>query len=169
MDRSAELHRLLAEYRVMEKEMARLEETRRTLRAAIQGLLEAEGTSAFAAIVSGEQILLELKTHTEIRYDEALLRTRLGTDYHRVLKPDMAKIRRHLAELSPILAPYLDIIGSPSREKIRQLVSSGEIPLDAFRGTFQKIQKSILFVRKQLPLPDSRQPPLKGPTDMDNP
>ena len=27
MDRSAELHRLLAEYRVMEKEMARLEET----------------------------------------------------------------------------------------------------------------------------------------------
>ena len=83
MDRSAELHRLLAEYRVMEKEMARLEETRKTLRAAIQGLLEAEGTSAFAAIVNGEQILLELKTHTEIRYDEALLRTRLGIDYHR--------------------------------------------------------------------------------------
>jgi len=101
--------------------------------------------------------LLELKTHTEIRYDEALLRTRLGTDYHRVLKPDMAKIRRNLAELGPILAPHLDIIGSPSREKIRHLVSNGEIPLDAFRGTFQKIQKSILFVRKHLPLPDSGQ------------
>jgi hypothetical protein len=157
MDRSAELHRLLAEYRVMEMEMARLEETRKTLRAAIQGLLEAEGKTAFAAAVNGEQILLELKTHTEIRYDETLLRTRLGNDYHRVLKPDIAKIRRHLAELGPILAPHLDIIGSPSRDKIRQLVSSGEIRLEAFRGTFQKIQKSILFVRKHLPLPDSGQ------------
>jgi len=58
-------------------------------------------------------------------------------------------------ELSPILAPHLEKIGSPSREKIRQLVSSGEIPLDIFRGAFQKIQKSILFVKKHPPLPDS--------------
>jgi len=94
MDRGAELHRLLAEYRGMEKETARIEETKKTLRAAIQGLLEEEGKSAFAAIVNGEQILLELKTHTEIRYDETLLRTRLGKEYEQILQPDMAKIRR---------------------------------------------------------------------------
>jgi len=168
MNRAAELHRLLAEYLVMEKEMARLDEARKTLRAAIQGLLEAEGKSAFAVIVDGKQILLELKTYTEIRYDETLLRTRLGTDYHRILKPDMTKIRRQLAELSAVLAPHLETIGSPSREKIKQLVSSGEIALDAFRGTFQKIQKSILFVRKHLPLPESGPKPLREPTDMDN-
>ena len=56
MNRAAELHRLLAEYLVMEKEMARLDETRKTLRAAIQGLLEAEGKSAFAVIVDGELV-----------------------------------------------------------------------------------------------------------------
>jgi hypothetical protein len=156
MDRGAELHRLLAEYRVMEKEMARLEETKKTLRAAIQGLLEEEGETAFAAIVNGEQMLVELKTHTEIRYDEALLRTRLGREYDRILQPDMTKIRRHLQELSPVLAAHLEKIGSPSREKIRQLVASGEIPLDIFRGAFHKIQKSILFV-KHPPLPNPGQ------------
>ena len=144
---------MLAEYRVMEKEMARLEETKKTLRAAIQKLLEEEGKPAFAAIVNGEQILLELKTHTEIRYDENLLRARLGKEYERILQPDIAKIRRHLVELGPVLAPHLEKIGSPSRAKIRQLVSTGEIPLDIFRGAFQKIQKSILFVKKHLPLP----------------
>jgi hypothetical protein len=80
----------------MEKEMARLEETKKTLRAAIQKLLEEEGKPAFAAIVNGEQILLELKTYTEIRYDENLLRARLGREYERILQPDIAKIRRHL-------------------------------------------------------------------------
>jgi len=57
MDREAELHRLLAEYRKMEKEMARLEDTKNRL---------------------------------------------------------------------------------PGREKIQQLVSSGEIPLDAFRAHSRK-------------------------------
>jgi hypothetical protein len=157
MDRSTELNRLMAEYRVMEKEMARLEETKKELRAAIQRLLEEEGKSAYAAVVNGEPIVLELKTHTEIRYDENLLIARLGRDYDRILQPDIAKIRRHLVELGPVLAPHLEKIGSPSRLKIRQLVSSGEIPIEAFRGAFQKIQKTILFVKKYLPLPDSNQ------------
>jgi hypothetical protein len=30
-----------------------------------------------------------------------------------ILKLDMTKIRRHLAELSPVLAPCLEIIDSP--------------------------------------------------------
>jgi len=157
MDRSTELNRLLAEYRVMEKEMARLDETKKTLRAAIQRVLDEEGKSAYAAIVNGEPIVLQLKTQTEIRYDENLLRTRLGREYDRILQPDIAKIRRHLMELEPVLAPHLEKIGSPSRQKIRQLVSSGEIPLEVFRGAFQKIQKSILFVKKPLPLPVSDQ------------
>jgi hypothetical protein len=81
----------------------------------------------------------------------------LGREYDRILLPDIAKIRRHLVELGPVLAPDLEKIGSPSRPKIRQLVSSGEIPLDIFRSAFQKIQKSILFVKKPLPLPVSDQ------------
>jgi hypothetical protein len=147
----AELHRLLAAYRKMEREMARLEDTKKTLRAALQKILEEEGKSIFLANVDSEQILLELKPRVEIRYNEDLLRSRLGRDYHRILQPDMAKIRQHLAELEPDLAPHLDQIGSPSREKIQQLVSSGEIPLDVFRGAFQKIHKPILFVRKPPP------------------
>lgn len=155
MSRDAEMRRLLAEYRVVEKELARLEETKKSLRAEMKRLLEETGQRAFSAVVDGEPVSLELKTHTEIRYDEALLRTRLGRDYDRILQPDMAKIRSHLMELSPALVPHLDKIGSPSRVKIRQLISSGAIPLDAFRGAFQKVQKSILFVKKQPPLSDS--------------
>ena len=69
----------------------------------------------------------------EIRYDENLLRAKLGKEYDRILQPDMAKIRHHLTELGPALTPYLEKIGSPSREKIRQLVSSGEISIDVFQ------------------------------------
>lgn len=151
MDRAAELHRLLAEYRKMEREMARLEDTKKTLRAALQRILEEEGKSIFMADVDDEPIMLELKPRTEIRYNEELLRSRLGHDYRRILQPDVAKIRQHLSELEPDLAPHLDKIGSPSREKIQQLVSSGAIPLDAFRGAFQKINKPILFVKKPPP------------------
>ncbi len=151
MDRTAELHRLLAEYRKMERAMTRLEDTKKTLRAALQRILEEEGESIFLANVDDEPIILELKPRVEIRYNEDLLRSRLGQDYHRILQPDLAKIRQHLAELESDLAPHLDKIGSPSREKIQQLVSSGEIPMDAFRGAFQKIHKPILFVKKPPP------------------
>jgi hypothetical protein len=159
MARGHELHQLLAEYQVLEKELARLEEAKKTMRAAIQKLLEEEGKSSFLLTVNGEPILLELKTHVEIRYDENLLRSRLGKDYGRILQPDIAKIRHHLAELSPILTPHLDQIGSPSRTIIKQLVSTGEISLEVFRGAFQKIQKSILFVRKHFsePFPNQQQ------------
>lgn len=155
MDRTAELHRLLAEYRKMEREMARLEDTKKTLRAAIQRILEEEGKSIFLANVDDEQIILELKPRMEIRYNEDLLRSRLGQDYRRILQPDIAKIRQHLSELGPFLAPHMEMIGSPSRKKIQQLVSSGEIPMDAFRGAFQKINKPVLFVKKRPPLCDS--------------
>lgn len=148
MGRTAELHRLLSEYRKMEREMARLEDTKKTLRAALQKILEEEGKSIFLANVDSEQIMLELKPRVEIRYNEDLLRSRLGRDYPRILRPDISKIRQHLTELESDLAPHLEKIGSPSRIKIKQLVSSGEIPLDAFRGAFQKIHKSILFVKK---------------------
>lgn len=151
MDRTAELHRLLSEYRKMEREMARLEDTKKTLRAALQKILEDEGKSIFTASVEDEPIVLELKPRTEIRYNENLLRSRLGQDYRRILRPDIAKIRQHLDELEPDLEPHLDKIGSPSREKIQQLVSSGAIPLEAFRGAFQKTHKPILFVKKPPP------------------
>jgi hypothetical protein len=63
---------------------------------------------------------------------------------------------RDLPSVGVEMVHYLDKIGSPSRAKTRQFISSGEIPLDAFRGAFQKIPKSILFVKKQPPLPDSK-------------
>jgi hypothetical protein len=152
MDRTSELQRLLVEYRKMEHELARLEGTKKTLRSAIQRILEEEGRSTLLANVDGEPIVLELKPRTEIHYDETLLRSRLGQDYHRILQPDIAKIRRHLSELGPSLASHIEMIGSPSRDKIQQLVSSGDIPMEAFRGAFQKINKPILFVKKRPPL-----------------
>jgi hypothetical protein len=115
MYRSTELHRLLADYRIMEKELARLEATKKTLRAKIQKLLEEEGKSVFAANVGGEQIVLELKTRMEIRYDENLLRARLGGDYGLILQPVIAKIRRHLVELGPVLTSHLDFKSRLSR------------------------------------------------------
>ena len=99
-------------------------------------------------MVDNEPVALDLKEHTEVRYNEALLQQRLGPRYARILAPDLKKIRQHLQEITPALTPYLDKIGAPSRDIIKQLILSGEFSTSEFQGTFKKIQKKTLYVRK---------------------
>lgn len=148
MNTKEELQVILAEYRLIEEQLEYLEQQKRILREKIRGLLESEGRNHYFLVVDNEAVALDLKKHTEVRYNEALLRQRLGPRYVRVLTPDLKKIRQHLQEITPALAPYLDKIGTPSREMIKQLILSGEFSTSEFQGTFEKVQKKILYVRK---------------------
>ena len=148
MNTKEELQVVLAEYRLIEEQLEYLEQQKQILREKIRGLLENERRNHYFLVVDNEPVALDLKKHTEVRYNEALLRQRLGPRYVRVLAPDLKKIRQHLQEITPALTPYLDRIGAPSRDIIKQLILSGEFSTSEFQGTFEKVQKTTLYVRK---------------------
>ncbi len=148
MNTKEELQAILTEYHLIENQLEYLEQQKQALREKIRGLLEDEGRTHYFIVVDDQPVALDLKEYTEVRYNEALLQQRLGPRYTRILSPDLKKIRQHLQEITPALTPYLDKIGSPSRDIIKQLILSGEFGKNEFQGTFEKVQKTTLYVRK---------------------
>ncbi len=148
MNTREELQVILAEYRKIEKELEYLEQQKQALREKIRGLLEDSGRTHYFIVVDNEPVVLDLKQHTEVRYNEALLQQRLGPKYGRILSPDLKKIRQHLQEITPALTPYLDKIGSPSRAIIKELILHGEFDKHEFQGAFEKVEKTTLYVKK---------------------
>ena len=151
MSTKEEFQLILARYREIEQEMEYLEQQKQVLREEIRNFLQESGRTHYFMVVNDEPIALDLKQHTEVRYNEVLLQQRLGARYTRVLKPDLKKIKQHLQDITPVLTPYLDKIGSPSRDVIKELILKGEFDKHDFQGTFEKIQKTILYVRKPPP------------------
>ena len=155
-DVQTELETVLHEYRENERKLDALTEEKQRLRERIQRLLRAMGKACYDATLGDEQLVLSLKTRTEVQYDEERLRQKLGQRYHLILEPDVKKIRRSLSALRTALSPYLDRIGSPSRELVRKRILSGELAQEDFQGTFEKTEKTTLYVKKR---------PAGGPPD----
>jgi len=147
----AELEATLREYQGNERKLDALTEEKQRLRERIQRLLRAMGKACYDATLGDEQIMLSLKTRSEIQYDEETLRRKLGQRYHLILEPDIKKIRRSLGALRTALGPHLDRIGSPSRELVRKRVLSGELAQQDFEGTFEKTEKTTLYVKRRTP------------------
>lgn len=149
MEITEELKPILEQYRKIEQELENLEQRKQTLRTRIQGVLDGKGQTFHSQMVNGEPMILVLKQHTEIRYNEEILRRRLGNEYVSILKPDLKKIKTHLQEITPALLPYLEKIGTPSRETIKYLIGEGKLEQQQFQGAFEKTMKTTLFVKKQ--------------------
>ncbi len=148
-DIQAELDATLREYQENERKLDALTQEKQRLRERIQRLLRATGKACHNATLGDEQLLVSLKTRTDVQYDEERLRRKLGDRYHLILEPDVKKVRRHLGALRTALSPYLDRIGSPSRELVRKRILSGELAQGDFHGTFEKTEKTTLYVKKR--------------------
>ena len=75
-----------------------------------------------------------------------MLQQRLGDKYIQILEPDVAKIKAHLTEVTPLLAPLLPQVGSPTREKVKAAVEAGAVERHAFDGAFTKTDSSVFSV-----------------------
>ncbi|MBF0223843.1 MAG: hypothetical protein HQK76_00185 [Desulfobacterales bacterium] len=144
-----ELKETLAKYRIIEQELENLEKQKQMLRSKIQLLLENLGQTSYNTVIEEKPIALQLKYQTDIKYNEELLKHRLGDKYIHILEPDLKKIKQHLHEITPALAHYMETIGSPSRDKIKELILGGEFDKQDFSGAFKKIHKTTLYVKKQ--------------------
>lgn len=150
MEKNTTLEEVLVQYRKIEKELAQLEEQKLALRQQIETILVREERTFYTTILGDERIALELKQQTTIQYNEPILRQRLGKRYLRILMIDTSKIKQHLDELSAVLHPYLEKIGTPSRNLIKDAILKGEIEPSLFQGAFEKKQRTTLYVKKRL-------------------
>ncbi len=151
METNEALQALLGEYRQVEREIEAMDEERQALRNQIMAQMKAAGTDNLSLTVDGEPLFLVLEQRTEIVYNESLLRERLGDKYMDILDVDPRKLRRAPPDMRDAVAPFLEAVGSPSRQRIRAAVETKDIPQSAFDGAFEKRRKTILYVKKRPP------------------
>jgi uncharacterized protein (UPF0335 family) len=132
----------------VEEKIEGLNAEREALRAQMKSLLLESRVSGCDVQLESVLLNVRLTRHETISYDENLLRKQLKEKYPTILKPDIKKIRAHLAKIEPLLAPLLDTIGSPSRVLIKEKIESGELHVQDFKNTFQKMEKNTLYVKK---------------------
>lgn len=143
-----EIERTLARYLAIQAEEWRLKDEKAQLRDALLAHLAGMQDRFWFPVVGGQKLMITPRRRTAIEYDEALLRRRLGDRYPRILKPDPKKLRKHLDEIEPHLAPVLSLVGSPHPDRVRAAVLSGVVTKEEFQGAFRKELKASITVRR---------------------
>ena len=136
----------LKRYVEIQEEVAKLESEKKQWRDVLVAHMQATGQSMWTPTLDTKQLTVRYYPKTTVKYDEALLQQRLGDKYIQILEPDVAKIKAHLAEVTPLLAPLLPQVGSPTREKVKAAVEAGAVERHAFDGAFTKTDSSVFSV-----------------------
>ncbi len=152
----SDLNQLLTEYCGIVRQLQDLEDKKNELRQEIRELVHQQGNPV-SLLVGNTRVNARVVTTVKIDYDEAGLSERLGARYRSILVPDVKKVRHHLAELRPVLEPYLETIGSVSPERVAEQIESGVMAKEEFTGLFTKEHKSTLYV--QVNAAESQLPP----------
>lgn len=154
-----EIEKLLERYLQIQDETRQLDEEKAQLKERLAAHLASFTEPFWFPRVAGQPLKIRVLHTTDVTYNEELLRQRLGERYTQILRPDPAKIRRHLAEVEGLLRPALDLVGSPQRDQVRLAVERGAVPKDAFVGAFEKVSRTTIAVmrhREGEPAPPAR-------------
>ena len=138
-------------YQQIQQEIARLEEERERLRDLLVKELDGKFPSKWHSTIDGKPILVVHEYKTSVRYDELLLRERLGTRYMDILEIDGAKIRKNRELVRPLLASVLDKIGTPAASRVEEAVKSGLVSVVDFQGAFRKVVTPYISIRADKP------------------
>lgn len=138
-------------YQQIQQEIARLEEEREQLRDLLVKELDGKFPSRWHSTIDGKPILVVHEYKTSVRYDEPLLRERLGTRYMDILEIDGAKIRKNRELVRPLLASVLDKIGTPAASRVEEAVKSGLVSVADFQGAFRKVVTPYISIRADKP------------------
>lgn len=134
-------------YQQIQQEIARLEKERESLRDLLVKELEGKVPAKWHSSVDGKPILVVHEYKTSVRYDEQLLKDRLGAKYIDILEIDGTKIRKNRELVRPLLVPVLDKIGTPASLRVENAVRSGSIAVSDFQGAFRKIVTPYISIR----------------------
>ena len=136
-------------YQQIQQEIARLEEERERLRDLLVKELEGKVPAKWHFTIDEKPLLVVHEFKTSVRYDEKLLRERLGARYAEILEIDGVKIRKNRELVRPLLAPVLDKVGTPSATRVKAAVKSGSLAAEDFRGAFKKTVTPYISIRAE--------------------
>lgn len=143
-----EVQDALRRYLAIQQEERRLREEKKALQQILIARLGGPESQTWYPELDGERLRVRFLHSVVIRYDETLLRSRLGARYPMILAPDPYKVRRHLPELAGILEPVLDLVGSPHPDKVRQAVQQRLVTVQQFEGAFTKENRDRVIVSR---------------------
>jgi hypothetical protein len=156
---TSEWNDVLKRYLAIQAEEARLKEEKATLQDRIAAHMRRERRNTLYPDVDGQKLKVRFNETTVVRYDEDVLKTRLQDRYRQILAPDPRKIRAHPDELTPALEPVLDLIGTPSADRVRAAVESGAVTKAEFAGAFEKTVRRQVAVSRFTPGRGDAPPP----------
>jgi hypothetical protein len=145
----ATLPDLIAALDALEEQLEQLNENKQALREQIADTMAEAGLDNYQTSIGDRPVRVRVKRTTRVDYDETVLRDRLGDRYALLLEPDVARIRKHLDVVEPLLDPVLDVVGVPARERVEQLVRDGTLAASDFAGAFTKETRTTLYVRRK--------------------
>jgi len=136
----------LRRYIAIQRETKKLEDERQTLRDAIVRHMQARQKTHWRTTVDAEEVGIRCIPQTVVTYNEPLLRERLGSRYAEILDVDLKKVKDNLPSVTPLLSPVLSLVGTPSREKVRDAIEHGNLNPRLFDGAFTKTEKQQFAV-----------------------
>jgi len=139
---------LIRRYMQIQQEIAALEKEREQLRNSLVNELEGKVPEKWNSLIDGKTIQVVHRRKVTVRYDERLLRDRLGDRYAEILEIDGTKIRKNRELVRPFLAPVLDRVGTPAAARVEAAIQSGSLPVEAFKGAFSKDVTPYISIRE---------------------
>ena len=137
-----ELETLSESYNTLLEKEKQLKREKEDIRSAIIELL-AEMKSDKVKLADNTSFTVKHKVETV--YDEETLKHQLNAKYISILEPDMKKIKANLEILMPILEEHMQMIGSPSQEKIEASIEKGLIDVKEIEGSYVIKEKDVLY------------------------
>jgi len=146
-----ELTDILRRYIQNQEAEQRLREEKKQLQDELKQALQHMQGRFWYPTVDGVDLKVVHSRMEQVVYDDDVLHERLGDRFALVARPDLKKMRRHMGQVEPCLAPILNVVGSVDRERVKQAVESGAVRAEEFRGAFRKEAVVRLAVMRQRP------------------
>lgn len=138
---------IVSRLRDIEEQLVVLNQEKSALRDQLKWYLKEHHLTKSRYQLSHETVYLTLSSRVSVKYDEAKLKSNLRDQYPMILMPDVKKIKDHLSLLRPALSPFIEQIGTPSRELVEEKILAGELMVSDFKDTFEKSVSEVLVVR----------------------
>ena len=150
---------LIRRYMEIQREIASLEQEKERLRDSLVRELDGKVPQRWHSVIDGKPLLVLHGHKTTVRYDEPLLKERLGERYAEILEIDGTKVRKNRELVRPLVAPVLDRIGTPAAARVEAAIRSGSLGIEAFKGAFSKTVTPYVSIRSdhgclESPAPD---------------
>jgi hypothetical protein len=139
---------LLTGVKAIEAKIDALTAERDELRVQIAAAMNAEGLAQKMVELPEGRFKVTRRHVTTVKYDEAVLRERLGARIKAILDLDYRKVKEHRGAVLELLGDKLVDVGKVSQIRVREAVASGAVSAAEFKGTFQKTESDRLTISR---------------------